>query len=350
MQLEPRQHTPIWMTVSAPIIAVAIVLILSGGLIIWAGAPLFESYVALFVGAFGSKFAIAETLVRATPLILTGLAAAVAFRAKLWNIGGEGQLYAGALAVTYFGTGLIELPSYLMIPFLFIVGATAGGLLLLFPALLKTRLKVDEVVTTLLLNFVILLFANYLLFGPWKDPMAMGWPQGAPVLEEGILPNLLAKTRLHAGLIISVVMAVVIWLVMSKTKWGLEIRAVGHNPEAARFAGIPINKTIIRTALISGGLAACAGVTEVAGTKEYLTLDISPGFGYTGIAVAMLAGLNPLGVIVAALFFAGIYNGADSMSRAMDVSNYIADVITAGSLLMVMLAVMLTRMRIRFRA
>ncbi|MBO6825592.1 MAG: ABC transporter permease [Sneathiella sp.] len=350
MQLEPRQHTPLWMTVSAPIIAVTIVLILSGGLIMWAGAPLFESYVALFVGAFGSKFAIAETLVRATPLILTGLAAAVAFRAKLWNIGGEGQLYAGALAVTYFGTGLIELPPYLMIPFLFIVGATAGGLLLLFPALLKTRLKVDEVVTTLLLNFVILLFANYLLFGPWKDPMAMGWPQGAPVLEEGILPNLLAKTRLHAGLIISVVMAVVIWLVMSKTKWGLEIRAVGHNPEAARFAGIPINKTIIRTALISGGLAACAGVTEVAGTKEYLTLDISPGFGYTGIAVAMLAGLNPLGVIVAALFFAGIYNGADSMSRAMDVSNYIADVITAGSLLMVMLAVMLTRMRIRFRA
>lgn len=350
MQLEPRQHTPLWMTLSAPIIAVAIVLLLSGGLIMWAGAPLFESYVALFVGAFGSKFAIAETLVRATPLILTGLAAAVAFRAKLWNIGGEGQLYAGALAVTYFGTGLIELPPTLMIPFLFVVGAVAGGLLLLVPALLKTRLKVDEVVTTLLLNFVMLLLANYLLFGPWKDPMAMGWPQGAPVLEEGILPNLVAKTRLHAGLIFSVVMATVIWLVMNKTKWGLEIRAVGHNPEAARFAGIPINKTIIRTALISGGLAACAGVTEVAGTKEYLTLDISPGFGYTGIAVAMLAGLNPLGVIVAALFFAGIYNGADSMSRTMDVSNYIADVITAGSLLMVMLAVMLTRMRIRFRA
>ncbi|MBE7635231.1 ABC transporter permease [Sneathiella sp. P13V-1] len=349
MLLEPRQHTPLWMTISAPIIAVAIVLILSGGLIAWAGAPLLDSYIALIVGAFGSKFAIAETLVRATPLILTGLAAAVAFRAKLWNIGGEGQLYAGALAVTYFGTGLIELPSFLMIPFLFFVGAVAGGLLLLFPALLKTKLKVDEVVTTLLLNFVVLLFANYLLFGPWKDPMAMGWPQGAPVIEQGILENLVAKTRLHAGLIFSVLAAVCMWLVMSKTKWGLEIRAVGHNQDAAKFAGIPINKTIIRTALISGGLAACAGVTEVAGTKEYLTLDISPGFGYTGIAVAMLAGLNPLGVILAALFFAGIYNGADSMSRAMNVSNYIADVITAGSLLMVMLAVMLTRMRIRLK-
>ncbi|WP_415236741.1 ABC transporter permease [Sneathiella sp.] len=348
MLLEPRTHTPLWMTIVAPIAAVFIVLILCGGLIVWAGAPLLESYFALFVGAFGSKFAIAETLVRATPLILTGLAAAVAFRAKLWNIGGEGQLYMGALAATYFGTGLISLPAPLMIPFLFVVGAIAGGILLLIPALLKTRLKVDEVVTTLLLNFVILLLTNYLLFGPWKDPMAMGWPQGAPIVDSGILPNLIAKTRLHGGLIFSVLAAICIWIVMSKTKWGLEIRAVGLNQDAASFAGIPINKTIIRTALISGGLAACAGVTEVAGTKEYLTLDISPGFGYTGIAVAMLAGLNPLGVIAAALFIAGIYNGADSMSRAMDVSNYIADVITAASLLMVMLAVMLTRMRVRF--
>jgi len=349
MQLEPRLHTPLWMTLGAPVFAVLFVLILCGGLISWAGAPLLDSYIALFRGAFGSKFAIAETLVRATPLILTGLAAAVAFRAKLWNIGGEGQLYMGALAATYFGTGLVNLPAPLMIPFLFLVGALAGGFLLLVPTLLKTRLNVDEVVTTLLLNFVVLLLANYLLFGPWKDPMAMGWPQGAPIIDNGILPNLIAKTRLHGGLIFALIASVCIWVVMTKTKWGLEIRAVGLNSEAARFSGIPINKTILRTALISGGLAACAGVTEVAGTKEYLTLDISPGFGYTGIAVAMLAGLNPLGVIVAALFIAGIYNGADSMSRAMDVSNYIADVITAASLLMVMLAVMLTRMRVRFK-
>ncbi|WP_169567628.1 ABC transporter permease [Sneathiella limimaris] len=348
MQLEPRLNTPIWMSIAAPILAVIAALILCAGLIIWADVPVIPSYIALIKGAFGSKFAIAETLVRATPLMLTGLAAAVAFRAKLWNIGGEGQLYVGALAATYFGTGLITLPSGLMIPFLFVVGAIAGGLLLLVPALLKTRLKVDEVVTTLLLNFIILLLTNYLLFGPWKDPMAMGWPQGAPIIDEGILPKLIAKTRLHGGLIFSLIAAISVWIVMTKTKWGLEIRAVGINQDAARFAGIPINKTIIRTALISGGLAACAGVTEVAGTKEYLTLDISPGFGYTGIAVAMLAGLNPLGVVVAALFIAGIYNGADSMSRAMDVSNYIADVITATSLLLVMLAVMLTRMKIRF--
>jgi len=348
MQLEPRTHTPLWMTIGAPIFAVFAVLILSGGLIMWAGAPLLQSYIALAKGAFGSKFAITETLVRATPIILTGLAAAVAFRAKLWNIGGEGQLYMGALAATYFGTGLVTLPAPLMIPFLFMVGGLAGGFLLLIPALLKTKLKVDEVVTTLLLNFIILLLANYLLFGPWKDPMAMGWPQGAPIIDAGILPKLVAKTRLHGGLIFALLASVVVWLVMAKTKWGLEIRAVGLNADAASFAGIPINKTIIRTALISGGLAAFAGVTEVAGTKEYMTLDISPGFGYTGIAVAMLAGLNPLGVIIAGIFIAGIYNGADSMSRAMDVSNYIADIITAGSLLMVMLAVMLTRMRIRF--
>jgi len=349
MLLEPRLHTPLWVTISAPIAAVAVVLILCSGLIIWAGAPVLDAYISLINGAFGSRFALSETLVRATPLIFTGLAAAVAFRAKLWNIGGEGQLYMGALAATYFGTGLVDLPSFLLIPFLFIVGALAGGAWLLIPTLLKTQLKVDEVVTTLLLNFVALLLVNYLLFGPWKDPLAMGWPQGAPIIDDGILPTLIAKTRLHGGLIFAVVTAFGMWVFMKYSRWGFETRAVGLNPDAARFAGIPITKTVIRTALISGGLAACAGVTEVAGTKGYLTLDISPGFGYTGIAVAMLAGLNPLGVIIAALFVAGIYNGADSMSRAMDVSNYIADVITAASLLLVLLAVMLTRMRIRWR-
>lgn len=348
MQLEPRTYTPLWLTLLAPVLAVLVVLVLCGGLIIWAGAPLLEAYYQLFKGAFGSKFALSETLVRATPLIFTGLAAAVAFRAKLWNIGGEGQLYMGALAVTLFGTGMITMPPILMVPFMFVMAALWGGVLLLVPTLLKNYLKVDEVVTTLLLNFVVLLLVNYLLFGPWKDPMAMGWPQGAPIIDEALLPGLVAKTRLHAGFIFALAAAVAVWIVMRYSIWGLEIRAVGHNADAARFAGISINRTILRTALLSGGLAACAGVTEVAGTKGYLTLDISPGFGYTGIAVAMLAGLNPLGVILAALFIAGIYNGADAMSRSMNVSNYIADVITAASLLLVLLSVMLTRMRIRW--
>ncbi len=348
MRLEVRDDVPAWLTAAAPIVAILVALFLNSGLILWAKQSPMIAYLELFKGAFGSRFALCETLVRATPLIFTGLAAATAFRAKLWNIGGEGQLYAGGLAVTGVGAGAILLPPWLMVPFLFTVAALAGGLLLLISTWLKTHLKVDEVVTTLMLNFVVLLFANYLLFGPWKDPMAMGWPQGAPVIDAGILPVIVARTRLHAGLFFALIAAVGVHIMMRLTTLGFEIRAVGHNQEAARFAGMPINATVWRTALISGGLAACAGVTEVAGTKGYLTLDISPGFGYTGIAVAMLAGLNPLGVIAAAIFFAGIYNGADAMSRAIGVSNYIADVITATALLLVLLAVALTRVRIRW--
>ena len=347
MRLEPRAHTSIAFRLLAPVLAVAIALLLCAGLILWAGAPVGAAYLALARGALGSKFAISETLTRATPLIFTGLAVAVAFRAKLWNIGGEGQLYAGALAATWLGTGLVTTPGPVMIPMLFGAGALAGGLLLLVPTLLKIHLRVDEVVTTLLLNFVVLLLVDYLLFGPWKDPMAMGWPQAAPIIDQGILPPLVAKTRLHYGLIWALAAAVGVWVLMRFTRWGFEIRAVGLNAPAAVFAGIPLNATVLRTALLSGGLAACAGVTEVAGTKGYLTVDISPGFGYTGIAVAMLAGLHPLGVVAGAIFVAGIYNGADSMSRAMGISNYLADVITATALLLVLASTLLLRYRIR---
>ena len=349
MRLEPREHVPMWMVLSAPIAAIGVAMVLVSGLVLWTGESVFDAYMALFKGAFGSRFAFAETLTRATPVMLTGLAAAVAFRARFWNIGAEGQLYCGALAATFFGTGLVTLPPVLMIPFLFIIGALAGGMALALPVYLKTKLKVDEVVTTLLLNFVILLFVNYLLEGPLRDPLSMGWPQAAAIIDEGVLPRIMAKSRLHMGLIVAIVSAVLVWLTMRFTVWGYEIRAVGHNPSAATFAGISINLTVLRVALLSGGLAGFAGVTEVAGLKGYLTLDLSPGFGYSGIAVAMLANLHPLGVIASAIFLAGIYVGADSMSRAVNIPNYIADVLVAVSVLAVLVSLMLTHYRIKFR-
>ena len=347
MRFEPREKVPVWMAGIAPVLAVAAALLLCSVLILWSGESLVEAFALLVRGAFGSKFAITETLSRATPLIFTGLAAAVAFRAKFWNIGGEGQFYFGALAVTGIGTGLIELPAPLMIPLLVLAGALAGGALLYVPVVLKTKLKVDEVVTTLLLNFVVILLVGYLIEGPWKDPMSLGWPQAAPVIDEGTLPKLLAKTRLHFGFVIAIAAAILIWLLMKLTVWGYEIRAVGHNAQAAAFAGISVNATVLRTALISGGLAGIAGVSEVAGLKGYLTLDISPGFGYAGIAVAMLAQLHPLGVVASAIFLSAIFVGADSMSRAINVPSYLADVVTAVSLMMVLLSVMLVRYRIR---
>ncbi len=349
MRLEPRQSTPLWMALSAPLMAVVAALIVCAGLVLWAGEPVFHAYGLLFKGAAGSRFALTETLTRATPMILTGLAAAIAFRAKLWNIGGEGQFYVGALTATWLGSGMVTLPIWLMIPFLLVTGALAGGLLLLIPAILKNRLKVDEVVTTLLLNFIVLLFVNYLLEGPLKDPMSMGWPQSASIIDEGVLPGIVSKSRLHLGFLIALAAAIIAWAIMRFTVWGYEIRAVGYNAAAAAFSGIGVNRTIVLTALLSGGLAGIAGVGEVAGTKGYLTLDLSPGFGYAGIAVAMLAALHPLAVIASAIFLAGIYVGADSMSRAINVPTYIADVIVATCVLSVLVSIMLTRFRLRLR-
>ncbi len=319
---------------------------LSSVLIVWADAGVWEAYGLIFKGALASRFGITETLARSTPLIMTGLAAAIAFRAKLWNIGGEGQFYMGTLMATWLGTGFLTLPSYLLVPTLILAGALAGGLALLLPTLLKARYKVDEVVTTLLLNFVIILFVSFLLEGPLKDPVSLGWPQASPIVDNGVLPLLIAKTRLHSGFVVALCLAVGLWVLVSRTKLGYEIRAVGHSPQAAGFAGINTRATLIKTALLSGGVAGIAGVCEVTGLKGYLTLDISPGFGYTGIAVAMLGLLHPLGVVVSAIFISTIFVGTDSMSRTLNIPTYLADVIVALAILFVLVSVLLTRYRI----
>ncbi len=349
MQIEPRQDITTTRIILAPVIAILVAFILCAGLIMWTGESVFEAYGHLFKGGFGSRFAISETLNRSTPLIFTGLAAAVAFRAKFWNIGAEGQLYFGALAATLLGTGAITLPSYLMIPFLFLVGAFAGGMALIGPVFLKNKLKVDEVVTTLLLNFVILLLVNFLLEGPLRDPMSMGWPQAAAIIDEGVLPALMPRTRLHIGFLVAIGAGVFIWAFMRYTIWGYEIRAVGANSNATKFAGISVNKTVMLVAMLSGGLAGMAGITETTGTKGYLTLDLSPGFGYAGIAVAMLANLHPIGVILSAIFLAGIYVGADSMSRAVNIPTYIADVMVALSVLSVLVSLLFVQFKVRWR-
>ena len=310
-----------------------------------AGRNPFEAYLLMAQGAFGSMFALSETLNRATPLILTGLAAAVAFRARLWNIGAEGQLYMGALAAVLVGSGFLQLPAPLMIPALLIAGFVAGGLMMVVPTLLKQRFGADEVVITLLLNFVVILFVQMLIEGPLKDPLAMGWPQSVPLLAEARFDKLIPRLRMHWGLVIGLVSALLLWFMVRKTVLGFEVKAVGENKAAARFAGIPVNATMLKVALISGGLAGLAGVSEVAGVKGYLSADLSPGFGYSGIVVAMLAGLSPIGAVLAAIFIAAVFVGADSMSRATGISSYIADLVVALSLLCVLIGSFFLRFR-----
>jgi len=353
MRLEKRTQTSRTALLLAPVGAIAFTLLVSALLVLWAGAPVGRTYAALLQGGFGSVFAWTETLTRATPLILTGLAATVAFKARLFNIGAEGQLYAGALAAVavggmHGGSGFAVAP-WLLFPLMMAAAALAGALVLLGPALMKSRLGVDEVVTTLLLNFVVLLGVSALLDGPMKDPLAMGWPQSVALQGELELGKLIPQTRLHTGLLWAVAAAGLLAALLRYTVPGFDIRALGANPRAAGFAGVPVTRTVVLVALLSGALAGLAGAIEVAGRTSYVTLDMSPGYGYSGIVIAMLAGLQPLGVLVAGVFVAGILVGADSMSRAIGVPNTIADVIVATSLISVLVATLLTQYRVRTR-
>jgi simple sugar transport system permease protein len=346
MRLEPIKNPSLGRKLVPPALALIGTVVIASLLAMLAGANPFSVLGLIIKGAFGSKFATLETLNRATPLIFTGLAVAVAFKAKFWNIGAEAQLYAGALMAVLLGTGALAWPSYTLLPVIVMASILAGAILLLVPAILKTRFGVDEVVTTLLFNFIFLLFISMLLEGPIKDPMGMGWPKSARLIPDARLPRIVEGLRLHWGFALAIISAVLVWVIQTRSTLGYEMRAVGQNKQAAAFAGIPVNMVLVKTALLSGGLAALAGFSEVAGLKGSLTLDLSPGFGYTGIIVAMLALLNPLAVIVAALFVAGIFVGADSMSRAAGVPTYLADIMLAVALLLMVLAIMLTRFRV----
>ncbi len=353
LRFEARTHTSRTLLLGAPLLAIVFTLAISSLLVAWAGAPVGQAYALLLQGGFGSRFALTETLTRATPLIFTGLAAAVAFRARLFNIGAEGQLYLGALAAVAVG-GLhggsgFDVPPWLLLPLMMAAAALAGALLLLAPALLKSHFAVDEVVTTLLLNFIVLLFVGAMLDGAMKDPSAMGWPQSV-ALQDGVqLDKLLSRSRVHTGLLLALVCAALLWALLRFTTHGFEMRAVGSGERAAAFAGMPVRWVTVKVALLSGALAGLAGAVEVAGRASYVTLDMSPGYGYTGIVIAMLAALHPLAVVAAAVFVAGILVGADSMSRAVGVPTYIADVIVAVALLAMLVATMWTQYRPRWQ-
>ena len=353
MRLEKRAGSSVVTLVLAPVGAVLFTLLVSALLVLWAGAAVAQTYGLLLQGAFGSVFALSETLTRAIPLMLTGLAATVAFKARLFNIGAEGQLYVGALAAiavggSHGGSGF-DVSPFVLFPLMMLAAALAGALLLLGPALMKLRLGVDEVVTTLLLNFIVLLLVSLMLDGPMKDPSAMGWPQSVALVGDLELSKLIPQTRVHTGLVWACALAVALWALMKYTVLGFDIRAVGANTRAAAFAGVPVTRTVLLVAMMSGALAGLAGAIEVAGRTSYLTLDMSPGYGYSGIVIAMLAALHPLGVVTASVFVAGVLVGADSMSRAVGVPTYIADVIVAASLLSVLVATLLTQYRVRWK-
>ncbi|PAQ02364.1 ABC transporter permease [Mesorhizobium mediterraneum] len=343
-RLEARTNTPAWFNLALPLLAIGAALVLCSGLIALAGAGVIEAYGVMFSASLGDSYAITETLVRATPMIFTGLAVAVAFRAKFWNIGAEGQLLAGAVASC--AVGAIPMPGPLAILLMAVAGAAAGAAVALVPATLRVKFRVDDVVSSLLLNSVIFYALMALIEGPWKDSFS-GYPISPPIEDSANFPVLLEGTRLHLGVVAAFLAAPVIWFLVMRTTLGFRIRIIGENPEAARYGGIHVERVLISTALLSGALAGLAGVGEVGGVHFQVMSDISPGYGYSGIVVAMLARLNPLGVVPAALFLAAVMTGAEAMSRATGVPAFLSDVIQGTALLAMLVALLFTAYRIR---
>jgi len=250
------------------------------------------------------------------------------------------------IAAAAMGISVKGLPPVLAILLMIAAGFAAGMAWALIPALLKIKLAVDEVVTTLLMNTVILFFVSFLLNGVWRDPIS-GWPQSPTIANEAIFPKLIPMARLHLGFILAWIVIGIVYLVLRRSALGLRMRSIGLNPEAARFAGVNVNRTILTAALVSGGIAGLAGMSEVAGIQYHLIDAISPGYGYTGIIAATLGGLNPLGVGLASLFIGLIETGAQSVSRAMGVPIYLGNVVEAALLLVTLSMLILQNYRIR---
>jgi general nucleoside transport system permease protein len=288
--------------------------VLAGGLaLLGYDAP--QALGALWRGAFGSWYAITSaTLVRAVPLIVVGLGIAVAFRAGALNIGGEGQFYAGAAAATWAGLHVAGWPAAAAIPAVLLAGAAAGVAWVLPAVVLKVRFGVLEVISTLLLSFVAEALVSWLVQGPLQEAKGI-YPQSDPVALAARLP-LLPGTRLHLGLPLALALAVAGWVVFRRTIWGFRLRAVGEAPRAAEVAGrIPAGRVLGVALVWSGGLAGLAGAVEVSGVTYALYQNLSPGYGFTAIAVALLARLNPMGVVVAGLLFGALEAGASGMQR-----------------------------------
>jgi len=310
-----------------------------------AGADVLNAYAKLFLTPFSTGFDLEQTAIKAAPLVLTGLAVAVAFRARFWNIGGEGQLYAGAAAAAFFGTQA-WLSSAVLWPAMLLFGAGAGAAWALLPAFLRTRFKVDDVVTTLLLNFILLYGLSALLDGPWKNPHS-AYPTSPEIRPDAEFPILPGTEQLHLGVLVALSAVPIVWFILNRTTFGFAVKAVGENARAAAYAGISTGRAILATAALSGALAGLAGAGEVGGVHYQVMADLSPGYGYTGIVIAMLARLNPIGVLPAAIFYAAMITGAEGMSRATGVPVFLADVIQGVSLLAMLTALLFTQYRMR---
>lgn len=323
-----RRRKPIyWLGPLMPVLAVLAALLAGAVMLLLLGVNPLVAYTALIQGAFGSPNAIADTLVKATPLLLVGAGICIAFRGGVINVGGEGQLVLGALAATICAISLKSSPSWVIIPAALVLGFLAGAAWGAIPGALKAYLNVNEILTTIMLNAIAIQIMNYLLSGPLMDPVQITEGSFIPQTERfplaADLPRLV-PTRLHAGVILAVIVAILVWLLLWRTTIGFRIRAVGLSPKAARRAGIRVERYGMLALTLSGALAGLAGAVQVLGVNHRMFTDGSAaGFtgsaGFNGIVAALFGQLHPIGTIPASFFFGGLIVGANKMQRVTQV-------------------------------
>jgi ABC-type uncharacterized transport system permease subunit len=287
-----------------------------------------KAYVDFFSNTLGSTYGFSEILVKMIPLVLTAVAVAVPSRIWLINVGGEGQLYIGALFATWGALTFDTLPVWILLPLISILGFLGGGLWASISGILRTKGWVSETISTLLMNYVAILLVNFFVFGPWKDPESANYPQTAQFVDAATLPAI-GSTRVHAGFIFALAALILFYFVLSRTRWGLEMRAIGGNPEAARRNGIPITRYILLLMFIGGGLAGLAGMCEVSAIQGRLRPSLSPGYGFIGFLISWMAGGNPLGIVAAALLLAIVTAGGDILQMAHGLPGSVVNILNA---------------------
>jgi len=317
IKLEPRlKEPPRWYPVAVSLGAIVVALILGGIVIAFAGGDPLRSYAHIARASFGNLGVISDTLVKATPILMTALACSIAFRMKLWNIGAEGQFIMGAFgASAVVLTPLLpaETSPWIFIPVMMLAGMLMGALWGFIPGYLKAKFNVNEIISTLMLNYISISWVNYFVFGVWSEG---GFQMSAKFPKTSWLPRLLDYAEnfpilrgltTHAGLLIGIVAAFVLWLLIYRSRWGYEIRLIGDNPQAARYAGIDISRNTILVMMVSGALAGLGGMSEISGVVHRLqTSPIAAGYGFTGIIVAWLAKLHPGVIIVVSILFGAL--------------------------------------------
>ncbi len=311
-----------------PVVAVLLALLIGALLILFIGKSPLVAYGALLKGAFGSKRDIAEMLINVTPLIFTGLSVAFSFKCGLFNIGAEGQFIMGQIVAAWIGFSLTGLPTVIHMPLAFLSGVLAGALWAALPGYLKAKLGVHEVINTIMMNYLALYFSHYLVMGVLQEPGPI--PQTPPVQAAARLWRILPGTRLHFGLILALGAVWLIYYLLFKTTLGYEIRAVGINPHAARYGGINVSKDIVIAMSISGALAGAAGAVQALGVQfRFLDLFGFVGYGFDGIAVALLGRNHPFGVLIAATLFGTLARGAITMQSIAKIPKQIIGIIQA---------------------